>query len=83
MIEHTLWHPVLAADALPAGEPRAARLLGDDLVLWRDANGAPQAWADRCPHRGTRLSLGRVVQGADGARLECPYHGWQLSLIHI
>ena len=79
MIEHSLWHPVLAADALPADAPRAVRLLGDDLVLWRDAHGTAQAWADRCPHRGTRLSLGRVVQGADGARLECPYHGWQFA----
>jgi len=80
MVEHGLWHPVLAADALQGDRSLAARLLGDDLVLWRDANGAPQAWADRCPHRGTRLSLGRVLAGADGtARLECPYHGWQFA----
>lgn len=78
-IERGLWHPVLAADALPAGAPQAVRLLGDDLVLWRDSSGAAQAWADRCPHRGTRLSLGRVVAGDGGARLECPYHGWQFA----
>jgi phenylpropionate dioxygenase-like ring-hydroxylating dioxygenase large terminal subunit len=70
---------VVAADSLPGGEPRAVRLLGDDLVLWRDATGAPQAWADRCPHRGTRLSLGRVVTAGADARLECPYHGWQFA----
>jgi phenylpropionate dioxygenase-like ring-hydroxylating dioxygenase large terminal subunit len=80
MFEQGLWHPVLAADSLQADAPVAARLLGSELVLWRDANGAPQAWADRCPHRGTRLSLGRVRQAADGtARLECPYHGWQFA----
>ncbi|MEO8805517.1 MAG: aromatic ring-hydroxylating dioxygenase subunit alpha [Burkholderiaceae bacterium] len=80
MVEQGLWHPVLAADSLQGDRPVAARLLGDDLVLWRDATGAPQAWADRCPHRGTRLSLGSVRPGADGtARLECPYHGWQFA----
>lgn len=79
MIERALWHPVIAADDLPGDAPRAARLLGEDLVLWRDAAGAAQAWADRCPHRGTRLSMGRVTAGADGVRLECPYHGWQFA----
>ncbi len=76
MIEASLWHPVLAADEL-GGVPLAARLLGDDVVLWRDATGAVRAFADRCPHRGTKLSLGRVLDG--GARLECPYHGWQFE----
>ena len=71
--ESTLWHPVLTADALLPGASQAVRLLSHDLVLWRDAGGAPQVLADRCPHRGTRLSLGRVVDG----RVECPYHGWQ------
>lgn len=79
MIERTLWHPVVASDALTAAGPQAVRLLDEDLVLWRAADGAPQAWADRCPHRGARLSLGRIVQCNDGARLECAYHGWQFD----
>ena len=76
MIERSWWHPVIAADEL-GGAPLAARLLGEDLVLWRDASGAAHAFANRCPHRGTKLSLGRVVEG--GTRLECPYHGWQFE----
>ncbi len=79
MVERGMWHPVLAAESLGACEPAAVRLLGEALVLWRDDIGAPHAWADRCPHRGTRLSLGRVVVGEAGARLECPYHGWQFA----
>jgi len=79
MIEHGLWHPVSGADSLTADAPQAVRLLGDDLVLWRDASGAVQAWADRCPHRGTKLSLGRVVVAGTDARLECRYHGWQFE----
>jgi phenylpropionate dioxygenase-like ring-hydroxylating dioxygenase large terminal subunit len=66
------WHPVALASDLAAGGPVAARLLGEDIVLWR-SDGELFAWRDLCVHRGTRLSLGRVV---DGGRLECPYHGW-------
>ena len=76
MIERSMWHPVLAADELGSA-PVAARLLGEDVVLWRDTTGAARTFADRCPHRGTKLSLGRVVEG--GTRLECPYHGWQFA----
>ena len=76
MNEASLWHPVVAADEL-GSTPLAARLLAEDVVLWRDATGKAHAFADRCPHRGTKLSLGRVVEG--GTRLECPYHGWQFE----
>jgi phenylpropionate dioxygenase-like ring-hydroxylating dioxygenase large terminal subunit len=78
MIERHLWHPVALAEEV-ADAPFAARLLGDNLVLWRDAAGAVQAWADRCPHRGAQFSLGRVVPWEGGSTLECPYHGWQFA----
>jgi phenylpropionate dioxygenase-like ring-hydroxylating dioxygenase large terminal subunit len=74
MIESRYWHPVADSDAVGA-RPLAAQVLGDALVLWRDDAGAAHAWTDRCPHRGARLSLGRVENG----RLECPYHGWQFA----
>jgi len=66
------WHPVALVEQLADGGPLAARLLGEDIVLWRSGD-ALLAWRDLCVHRGTRLSLGRIV---DGTRLECPYHGW-------
>ena len=81
MIEATHWHPVARVDDL-GDAPLAATLLGEALVLWRDATGAVHAWSDRCPHRGARLSMGRVLREADaagGARLECPYHGWRFA----
>jgi phenylpropionate dioxygenase-like ring-hydroxylating dioxygenase large terminal subunit len=74
MIEETHWHPVAACESVQ-GEPVAVVLLERPVVLWRDAAGVVHAWADRCPHRGARLSLGRVVSGS----LECPYHGWQFG----
>jgi phenylpropionate dioxygenase-like ring-hydroxylating dioxygenase large terminal subunit len=66
------WHPVARVDQLAGGGPISARVLGEDLAVWRSGDGY-FAWRDLCVHRGTRLSLGRVV---DGVRLECPYHGW-------
>lgn len=74
MVEQHHWHPVAQVGDVGAS-PLGVRLLGDDIVLWRDASGAVQAFADRCPHRGTRLSLGRVCDG----QLECPYHGWRFE----
>ena len=55
--------------------PLAVRLLGEDYVLWRDAAGKPRAARDRCPHRGTKLSLGKVCDG----QIECAYHGWRFD----
>ena len=74
MIEKTLWHPVGKASDL-AGSPKAVLLLEEDVVIWQTPDGRFQAWADRCPHRGAKLSLGRVQDG----QLECAYHGWQFD----
>ena len=74
MLEKTLWHPV-ALSHVVGTQPRSAQLLGEALVLWRDAEGSAHAWRDQCPHRGARLSLGRVA----GGQLECPYHGWRFE----
>src|SRR5437867_4939219 len=65
------WHPVAYADVITA--PHATTLLGEPLVLWRDARGAVHAFRDVCVHRGTALSLGRV----DGNEIVCAYHGWR------
>ena len=66
------WYAVAPASALAGANPLALRRMGEDLVLWRDAEGGLRLFADRCAHRGARLSLGAVV----GGRLCCCYHGW-------
>jgi phenylpropionate dioxygenase-like ring-hydroxylating dioxygenase large terminal subunit len=68
------WYPVGWSAQVGTG-PRAVLLLGTRLVVWRDQDG-PAAALDRCPHRGTDLSLGHVDEGGC---LVCPYHGWRFD----
>ncbi|HEY7983479.1 MAG TPA: aromatic ring-hydroxylating dioxygenase subunit alpha [Ktedonobacterales bacterium] len=65
------WHVVAYAPDLPEATPVPARLLGEEIVLWRLGERV-HAWRDLCVHRGTRLSLGSVR----AERLVCAYHGW-------
>ena len=51
------WYPAVEARHV-RGKPVPLKMLGDDLVLFRDAAGAVAALSDWCPHRGARLSLG-------------------------
>lgn len=73
-VEARLWHPVAQVQDVGA-VPVAVQLLERPVVLWRDRSKTVHAWADQCPHRGAKLSLGRVCHG----QLECPYHGWQFN----
>jgi phenylpropionate dioxygenase-like ring-hydroxylating dioxygenase large terminal subunit len=69
------WHPAASMRELTPGKLVATTVLGQELVLWRAADGRVRAWENRCPHRGTRLSIGRI----DGDRVVCAYHGWQFA----
>ena len=51
------WHPLAKVEDFSRGGVVAARLLGEDLVLWT-SGGQYHAWKDLCVHRGSRLSLG-------------------------
>jgi nitrite reductase/ring-hydroxylating ferredoxin subunit len=69
------WYPVARSQELPAREIFHARLLGEELALWRDDQGAVNAWENRCPHRGQRFSAGYNL----GTELACRYHGWRFA----
>lgn len=69
------WYPVVFRKVLGSKRPLGMRLLSEPITLFRDHNGVAQCVKDRCPHRSTPLSRGRVVQG----QLECPYHGWRFG----
>jgi phthalate 4,5-dioxygenase oxygenase subunit len=67
------WQPVALSEELPpGGAPLPVRILGEDLVLFRDEEGAPGLLGLHCPHRGADLSYGRLEDGG----LRCLYHGW-------
>jgi len=55
----------------PAGEPKAATILGEPIVLFRSESGQVIALEDRCVHRLSPLSLGRCERD----KLRCQYHG--------
>jgi phenylpropionate dioxygenase-like ring-hydroxylating dioxygenase large terminal subunit len=77
------WHPVALLDEFdPALDPRmaerpakAVRLLGQDLVLFRDDAGRFGLIDRACPHRGADLAFGRH----EGDGLRCPFHGWKFD----
>jgi len=52
--------------------PQAVRVLGEDLVLFRDAKGKLGLLGLYCPHRGTSLEYGDI----EDRGIRCPYHGW-------
>ncbi|NJL61359.1 MAG: aromatic ring-hydroxylating dioxygenase subunit alpha [Methylacidiphilales bacterium] len=65
------WHVVAQSQDLQPGKIFKARLLGEDIVLWRSGDKA-LAWQDRCPHRGSSLAKGWIEEDT----LVCPYHGF-------
>lgn len=65
------WQPVGVSDEL-TDLPKRTRILGEDLVLFRDKNGRPGLLDLHCSHRGTSLEWGRIED--EGIR--CCYHGW-------
>jgi nitrite reductase/ring-hydroxylating ferredoxin subunit len=70
------WYPVLAGWRLRR-RPRAVRVLGEDIVLFRD-RGKVYALSERCPHRGASLSQGKCLYPGSGT-ISCRYHGWTFS----
>src|SRR5215471_17514480 len=67
------WQPAGLVDELAGNRPlKPVRLLGEDLVLFRDERGRHGLIARSCPHRGTDLAYGRLEDGG----LRCAFHGW-------
>jgi len=65
------WHPVGLSREL-GDLPRRVRILGEDLILFRDRSGRPGLLYPRCMHRGTSLFYGRIEERG----IRCCYHGW-------
>ncbi len=69
------WHPVALSATIEA-VPQNIRILGEDLIVFRDRKGRPGLLHPRCAHRGTTLFYGKCED--DGIR--CCYHGWLFSV---
>jgi 5,5'-dehydrodivanillate O-demethylase len=68
------WQVLGAASEITEEKPKKrVRILGEDLVLYRDHRGAYGLVAEHCSHRGASLYYGFVEE--DGIR--CAYHGWK------
>jgi 5,5'-dehydrodivanillate O-demethylase oxygenase subunit len=66
------WHPIAAVTELENNPVKAIRLMGEDLVLYRDGGGTYGLLQRKCAHRGADLSYGFV----EDCGLRCNYHGW-------
>jgi 5,5'-dehydrodivanillate O-demethylase len=69
------WIPVAPFAQLLENPVRKVRILGEDLVLYRDRSGTIGLIGDRCLHRRVDLGLGIP----DDCGLRCPYHGWRFD----
>jgi phthalate 4,5-dioxygenase oxygenase subunit len=77
MLRH-YWLPAVLSDEIaePDGAPVAVRLLGENLVAFRDTNGSIGVLDARCPHRLASLAIGRNEE----CGLTCIYHGWKFDV---
>ncbi len=72
------WLPVCLTEEVPDadGTPVKARVLGEDLVVFRDSDGRVGVLDEKCPHRRASLVYGRNEEGG----LRCLYHGWKMDI---
>ncbi|MGK0224698.1 MAG: phthalate 4,5-dioxygenase oxygenase subunit [Limisphaerales bacterium] len=72
------WFPALPSCEFPDidGDIKRMRLLGENLVMFRDSNDHVGAMAEACPHRGASLYFGRNEESG----IRCPYHGWKFDV---
>lgn len=72
------WVPICLQEEVPEadGTPVKARILGEDLVVFRDTEGQVGVLDEYCPHRRASLVFGRNEEGG----LRCLYHGWKMDV---
>ncbi|OYY44130.1 MAG: ring-hydroxylating oxygenase subunit alpha [Rhodospirillales bacterium 24-66-33] len=72
------WMPALLSEELPErdGPPKKIRVLGEDLLAFRQTDGRIGIVEPHCPHRGANLYFGRN----EACGLRCSYHGWKFDI---
>ncbi len=78
------WYPIIRSEDLGPGKPEKVKVLGCNLVAFRDQEGKARVISDTCTHRGASLGgawsagtggVQRIVNGC----IVCPYHGWEFN----
>jgi phenylpropionate dioxygenase-like ring-hydroxylating dioxygenase large terminal subunit len=76
------WYPIIRSEDLAGDVPAKVKVLGCNLVAFRDQQGQARVLSDTCTHRGASLggawsNVGkpRIVNGC----IVCPYHGWEFG----
>lgn len=72
------WLPVALSREVPEpdGPPVRLKVMGEDLLAFRDSGGRVGVIGQRCPHRGANLYYGRNEEGG----IRCVYHGWKFDV---
>ena len=72
------WMPALLSEELPErdGPPKKIKILGEDLLAFRDSNGRVGIVEPHCPHRGANLYYGRNEE----CGIRCAFHGWKFDV---
>jgi phenylpropionate dioxygenase-like ring-hydroxylating dioxygenase large terminal subunit len=72
------WIPAALSQELPEpdGAPVRVKIMGEDLIAFRDTEGRVGLVDPRCPHRGANLFFGRNEQ----CGIRCAYHGWKFDV---
>jgi phenylpropionate dioxygenase-like ring-hydroxylating dioxygenase large terminal subunit len=76
------WYPIVRSEDLGYDQPEKVKVLGCNLVAFRDQEGKARVLSDTCVHRGG--SLGGAWSGINSPRIVngcivCPYHGWEFG----
>ena len=72
------WMPALLSEELPErdGPPKKIRILGEDLLAFRQTDGRVGIVEPHCPHRGANLYFGRNEE----CGIRCAFHGWKFDI---
>ena len=69
------WYAILESNEIKKGHPIGVTRMAEKLVAWRDSAGKLTVMADKCPHRGVALSIGKIKTDC----IQCPFHGFEYA----
>lgn len=69
------WYSAGWSDEVTINKLLKRKIVGNEIVFFRDLDSKIVALDSMCPHRGADLSRGNVING----NIQCPFHGWQFN----